>query len=206
MSRDSAGHWETMYEDSNPTELSWFEPVPSRSLALIQATGLPPDAPLLDVGGGASSLVDHLLAAGYTDVSVLDIAPAALAQVRARLGPAARRVEWIVADVTAFQPKRRYAMWHDRAVVHFLTAAAERERYLAVLTASLAPGGHVVLATFGPQGPTRCSGLPVQRYSADDLGMLLGTGFRLRRTLQEDHRTPAGGYQQFVYTWWQAAA
>jgi len=206
MSRDSAGHWETMYEDSNPTELSWFEPVPSRSLALIQATGLPPDAPLLDVGGGASSLVDHLLAAGYTDVSVLDIAPAALAQVRARLGPAASRVEWIVTDVTAFQPKRRYAMWHDRAVVHFLTAAAERERYLAVLTASLAPGGHVVLATFGPQGPTRCSGLPVQRYSADDLGMLLGTGFRLRRTLQEDHRTPAGGYQQFVYTWWQAAA
>jgi len=206
MSRDSAGHWETMYEDSNPTELSWFEPVPSRSLALIQATGLPPDAPLLDVGGGASSLVDHLLAAGYTDVSVLDIAPAALAQVRARLGPAARRVEWIVTDVTAFQPKRRYAMWHDRAVVHFLTAAAERERYLAVLTASLAPGGHVVLATFGPQGPTRCSGLPVQRYSADDLGMLLGTGFRLRRTLKEDHRTPAGGYQQFVYTWWQAAA
>lgn len=206
MSRDSARHWGTMYEGSDPTELSWFEPVPSRSLALIQAAGLPPDAPLLDVGGGASSLVDHLLAAGYTDVGVLDIAPAALAQARARLGTAAGRVEWIVADVAAFQPKRRYALWHDRAVVHFLTAAAERERYLAVLTATLAPGGHVVLATFGPQGPTRCSGLPVRRYSAEDLGMLLGTGFRLRRTHQEDHRTPAGRYQQFVYTWWQAAA
>jgi hypothetical protein len=137
---------------------------------------------------------------------MLDIAPAALAQARARLGPAAPRVEWIVADVTTFQPTRRYAMWHDRAVLHFLTTSGERERYLAVLMAALVPGGHVVLATFGPQGPTRCSGLPVQRYSAEDLGTLLGTGFRLRGRHREDHRTPGGQYQQFVYTWWQAAA
>lgn len=115
-------------------------------------------------------------------------------------------MEWIVADVTTFQPKRRYALWHDRADLHFLMAPAERERYLAVLAAALVPGGHVVLATFGPQGPTRCSGLPVQRYSVEPVGVLLGSGFRLERNFCEDHRTPSGHSQQFMYTWWRAAA
>jgi trans-aconitate methyltransferase len=176
------------------------------SLDLIQGTGVAFTDPILDVGGGASQLVDHLIALGHTDVSVLDIAPAALEAARARLGPAAKQAEWIAADVTTFQPQRRYALWHDRAVLHFLLTPSERAQYLGVLAASLAPRGHLVLATFGPQGPTRCSGLPVQRYSEEDLGALLGSDFQLRRCEIENHLTPSGHHQQFLWSWWQTGS
>ena len=206
MSGGSAGHWQRIYQTKSPTELSWYEAVPQRSFDLIQATGVTLAAPILDVGGGASQLVDHLLAAGYTDISVLDIAPAALEEARARLGPAAERVEWIAADVTTFQPRRRYVLWHDRAVLHFLLAPSERAQYLTVLGTALARQGHLILAIFGPQGPPRCSGLPVQRYSEKDLGALLGSHFKLRRSEMENHRTPAGHLQQFLWSWWQAVS
>jgi SAM-dependent methyltransferase len=206
MSPDPADHWQRMYETRRATDVSWYQPMPTRSLELIQATGVPRNAPILDVGGGTSRLPDSLLAAGYTDLSVLDVAPAALAQARARLGPLAERVTWVVADVTNFEPERRYALWHDRAVLHFLLRAEEQARYLAALRRGLTQQGHVVLATFGPGGPERCSGLPVQRYSLDALEVLLGPGFQLRRSEIEQHRTPAGGTQEFLYTWWQAAA
>jgi SAM-dependent methyltransferase len=204
MVAESAGHWERIYRTKSPTEVSWYEPAPEISLALIGATGVGCTAPIIDVGAGASQLVDHLVADGYRDVTVLDIAPAALALARARLGPTAAQVVWVVSDVTAFQPERRYHLWHDRAAFHFLMTGEERARYLRVVEAALAPGGHLVLATFGPEGPRRCSGLPVQRYSTEDLGVLLGPGFRLRRSELQDHPTPAGQSQQFLWSWWQA--
>jgi SAM-dependent methyltransferase len=195
-----------MYEARRATDVSWYQPVPERSLGLIQATGVPREGPIIDVGGGASRLVDHLLAAGYTDVSVLDLAPAALAQARARLGPLAERVTWVAADTTTFAAGRRYTLWHDRAVLHFLLRTEEQGRYVATLRRALAERAHVALATFGPGGPERRSGLPVQRYSAEALKALLGPGFQLRRGEVEQHRTPAGGTQEFLYTWWQAGA
>jgi len=204
MGVDPAAHWQRLYETRSADQVSWYEPVPERSLELIRATGIPLEAPILDVGGGASLLVDHLLASGYTDISVLDLSPAALAQARARLGPAAGQVTWIAADITSFVPERRYALWHDRAVFHFILRPDEQRRYLAALRKGLAPHGHVVLATFGPGGPERCSGLPVQRYSVAALEVLLGPGFQLRSSRIEQHRTPGGETQEFLYTWWQA--
>lgn len=197
-------HWERVYKTKQPGEVSWYEPVPARSLALIQATSEPLTAPILDVGGGASTLVDHLLGAGYTDISVLDIAAGALDRARGRLGPLAARVTWIEADITRFQSSRRYAIWHDRAVFHFLTSAHDRAAYLDVLQSSLRSGGHFVLATFGPEGPLRCSGLETQRYSEREVSALLGTLFTLKRQCTEEHRTPAGQIQQFQYGWWQS--
>ncbi len=196
-------HWERVYGTRLPTEVSWYEPVPERSLELIRATGEPPGAPILDVGGGASTLVDGLLLGGATDVTVLDIVAGALERSRARLGADSARVTWIEGDITSFRPARAYAVWHDRAVFHFLTDDRDRERYLAVLGSALRPGGHVVLATFGPDGPTRCSGLATRRYGVHELGDLLGPGFELRKHLLEEHRTPATVTQQFIYGWWR---
>jgi SAM-dependent methyltransferase len=206
MQAEPATHWSHLYLNKRAAELSWYEPYPRRSLELIQETGVAADAPILDVGGGASLLVDELLKLGYSDVTVLDLAPEALAQSQSRLGPAAERVRWIEADVTRFRLPRRYAVWHDRAVLHFLIDAEEQEQYVRALRDALMPEGHLVLATFGPAGPTRCSGLPVQRYSPETLSTLLGPDFALRNSVLEDHRTPAGGVQQFLYTRWQAVA
>ena len=197
-------HWEAVYRTKAATETSWYQPVLQRSLELIQATSVGPGAAILDVGGGASTLVDHLLAAGFADVTVLDIAPTALAQARVRLGAKAASVQWIAADITTWQPTRRYVVWHDRAVFHFLVDPALRARYLGSLRAALAPGGHVVIATFGPEGPTRCSGLDVQRYSTETLSAVLGSAFRLMRSQLEEHVTPAGKRQQFLYCWWRS--
>jgi SAM-dependent methyltransferase len=200
----SQEHWNQVYRAKRATELSWFESRPRRSLDSIRQTGVALDAPILDVGGGASLLVDELLGLGYTDVTVLDLAPAALEQSRDRLGPAASRVTWIAADVRTFQVRRRYAVWHDRAALHFLLGAHDQKQYLTALRSALAPGGHLILATFGPAGPTRCSGLPVERYSVETLSALLGPGFGLRESTLEDHYTPAGVAQQFLRTRWQA--
>jgi SAM-dependent methyltransferase len=206
MAGGSREHWNQLYRVKSAAELSWYEAHPRRSLQSIQETGVPADAPILDVGGGVSVLVDDLLELGYTDVTILDLAPAALAQSRERVGLAGERVTWIAADVTTFRPPRRYAIWHDRAVLHFLLDIKEQERYVAVLRRALAPRGHVILAAFGPGGPTRCSGLPVQRYSVERLSGLLGPGFELRDSTLEDHHTPSGATQQFLHTRWQAVA
>jgi SAM-dependent methyltransferase len=206
MTDDPRAHWQTVYQTRSPTEASWYQAVPQRSLELIQGAGLLPEAAILDVGGGASTLVDHLLAAGFADLTVVDIAPAALDAARARMGAAASRVQWIAADITGWQPVRRYGLWHDRAVFHFLVDPTLRARYVDVLRTALVPGGHVVIATFGPEGPTRCSGLDVRRYSADELSAVLGPSFHLVGSQVEEHITPAGGTQQFLYGWWQAEA
>jgi SAM-dependent methyltransferase len=206
MTTNAADHWERLYQGKNAAELSWFESTPRRSLQSIRDTGVSLNAPILDVGGGASLLVDELLQVGYTNVTVLDLAPAALAQSKDRLGPAAERVTWIATDVTTFRPLRRYAVWHDRAVLHFLAGKLEQESYVEALRNALAPGGHVILATFGPGGPTRCSGLPVQRHSVETLSALLGPEFELRSSTFEDHLTPTRVAQRFLHTRWQARA
>lgn len=153
------------------------------------------------MGGGASTLVDNLLEAGYQDISVLDIASSAFTQARARLGAKAAQATWIESDILEFEPSRSYAVWHDRAVFHFLTDAADRERYLDVLSKSLQSRGHFLLATFGEEGPTRCSGLDIQRHSVEMLKALLEPDFRMRAHEIEEHRTPMGAAQEFLYSW-----
>lgn len=204
MSDSRKVHWQSVYGEKDPTEVSWFQPVPDKSLRLIQRTGARHSDPILDAGGGASTLVDHLLGEGYQDVSVLDISGIALARSRARLGESAERVNWIEADVTKFEPSRRYYVWHDRAVFHFLTEAEDRHRYVDVVRRALQPNGHFVLSTFGPEGPLRCSGLDIRRYGVEQLRELFGATFELRDYELEEHRTPTGSKQQFLYSWWKA--
>ncbi len=173
MSEPRKSHWEHVYGTKEATEVSWFQPVPEKSLQLIRATGVGHAQAILDAGGGASTLVDNLLAEGFRDVSVLDISANALLKSRQRLGERADKVSWIEADVTEFDPSRPYDLWHDRAVFHFLTDAADRDRYIDVVRRSLKSGGNLVLATFGPQGPLRCSGLDICRYGIEQLAELL---------------------------------
>lgn len=204
MSDSSRAHWQNVYESKDPTEVSWYQPVPERSLRLIRETGIAKSDPILDVGGGASTLVDHLLQEGYSDISVLDISGHALDRSRARLGKSADAVDWIEADVTTFAPPRQYALWHDRAVFHFLTDPADRDNYIDVVTRAIKANGYFVLATFGPEGPQRCSGLDIRRYSVQRLQDLFGDRLHLGGHHLEDHRTPMGSTQQFLYSWWQA--
>ena len=192
-------HWEQVYREKAADAVSWFQAEPRISLELIRSCTAPGDA-VIDVGGGASRLVDHLLAEGYTDLTVLDIAAAALQQARTRLGDPASRVQWLTQDVTRWHPGRQYALWHDRAVFHFLTEPRDRAAYLANLWAALGAGGHAVMASFALDGPERCSGLPVQRYSPESLLAELGAGFQLRRSHSEEHLTPMGRVQRFQYS------
>lgn len=195
-------HWERVYGSKQSTEVSWYQPRPEQSLQLIRDADLPANTPIIDVGGGASTLVDHLLDAGYRDVTVLDIAAGAFEHSRRRLGSRADDVEWIVADVTGFDAQRSYGLWHDRAVLHFLTEAAARHRYVEVLDSALSRGAHLVLSTFGPEGPRKCSGLDVRCYDIETLTELLGDRFELRSSELETHTTPGGSTQQFLYTSW----
>jgi len=192
-------HWENTYSEKTPEKVSWYEPRPQRSLELIQATGLGREAGILDVGGGASGLAAQLLSMGYTDLTVADISATALAHAQAELAGDAARVSWVEADVRTHDFGRRYDLWHDRAVFHFMVSAANRDGYLNVLRTTLRPGSHLIIATFGPQGPTQCSGLPVQRYSAEELQRVLGEDFELVSSSLAVHQTPSGASQQFLY-------
>ena len=195
---ETSRHWEDVYAQGDE-RASWTQDRPEASLRAIAAAGAAPDAPIIDVGGGSSRLAAALLEAGHTDVSVLDISAAALELAMERLGPDAGRVTWIVADLLGWTPERRYGIWHDRAVLHFFTADAQRAEYAARVRACLDTGGHAVIATFAPDGPTTCSGLPVRRSSADDVLALLGAGFRAIGTHVEHHRTPGGRTQPFTW-------
>jgi len=193
-------HWESIYRNREPTAVSWYQREARLSLELIRRVAPDPDAPVLDVGGGASTLVDGLLGAGYGDITVLDLAAAALARAIERLGNRAAQAKWIVADVLdAALPPASCAVWHDRAVFHFLTDARDRARYVAQIKRVVRPGGHVIVASFGPDGPARCSGLEVMRYSSEGLHAEFGAAFRLLDSAREDHRTPDGTVQAFVY-------
>jgi SAM-dependent methyltransferase len=193
-------HWEAIYTTKPVTEVSWYQEHSDVSLDLIKRTGVSRSGGIIDVGGGASRLVDDLLGAGYSDVSVLDISASALQAARARLGWLAGAVSWIEADITEVElPRQRFDVWHDRAVFHFLTGAADRERYVKAVRQSVNRGGHVIVSTFGPDGPLRCSGLPVVRYSPEGLHDEFGTVFELVEHASEAHRTPFGTIQKFIY-------
>lgn len=199
MSEERKQHWNAVYQGKAGSEVSWYQAYPAISLQLIERTGVGTDASLLDVGGGASVLVDNLLLKGFSRVAVLDISAASLECARQRLGEKAGRVEWLVSDVTRFQPEHTYDLWHDRAVFHFLTDEKERQRYIEVLTSALHEGGYLVLATFALDGPEQCSGLPVERYDVDKMQAVLGEAFILLDSRREIHVTPDGKEQRFCY-------
>lgn len=193
-------HWDEVYATKPAQAVSWYQPHAALSLELIRRTGAGRDAAIIDVGGGASTLVDDLLADGYRDLTVLDLSAAALDVARRRLGRTAGAVRWLDGDVTAAAlPARRFDVWHDRAVFHFLTEAAQRRAYVEQVMRAVKPGGHVIVATFAPDGPLQCSGLPVMRYSADSLHDEFGTAFELVEHRDESHLTPAGKVQHFIY-------
>jgi SAM-dependent methyltransferase len=194
-----ASHWQLIYARRRPHELSWFQAEPTLSLRLIEAACPNRTAGILDVGGGTSRLVDGLLERGYARLGVLDVAKSALAVVSERLGQQAEEVEFFAADVTEFESPHPWDLWHDRAVLHFLTDDSGRVAYRMALRSALPPGGHVVIATFAPDAPPRCSGLDVVRYDAASLTEALGPGFELVETEREEHQTPAGTIQPFVY-------
>ncbi|MNJ33204.1 bifunctional 3-demethylubiquinone-9 3-methyltransferase/ 2-octaprenyl-6-hydroxy phenol methylase [compost metagenome] len=197
-------HWERVYAERSATELSWFEPSPATSLKAIALTGLKAGARGVDVGGGASALVDRLVRDGFR-MTVLDIAAGGLAVARQRLGMVAEQVDWVVADVTQWRPTGQYDLWHDRAVFHFLAHEDDRHRYVETLAASLRSGGWIIMATFAPDGPERCSGLPVQRWSSVGLQAELGDRFALRADWTETHTTPSGAAQKFTWAVFQRA-
>jgi SAM-dependent methyltransferase len=197
MSRKS--HWEKVYRDKPADQVSWFQAEPQVSLALIEAAGLNKHDRIIDIGGGASVLVDFLLQRGFRRPAVLDISAAALAHARARLGAQADQVAWLEADVTEFAPAREFSLWHDRAVFHFLTQPTDRVKYRQVLESALLPQGQVIIATFAKGGPEKCSGLDIVQYDAGSLCAELGQGFELLEAREEIHRTPRASDQHFVY-------
>ncbi|MGI9084846.1 MAG: class I SAM-dependent methyltransferase [Aeromicrobium sp.] len=189
--------WENVHDGKDVDGVSWWQSVPDLSLDLVDSTGVGRDRPIIDVGAGWSTLVDHLVARGYRDLTAVDLSATALRTVRDRLGPAGDGVVLEVADVLDLHRDRRYALWHDRAVYHFLTEPDERDDYFASMERCLEPGGWAVVATFGPDGPLTCSGLPIVRYSHDELAAQF-PGYQLVATDGEDHETPWGSSQQFT--------
>lgn len=196
----SRKHWEQVYTTKTSTDVSWFQDHATQSVALIRSTAVAQDAAIIDVGGGASTLVDDLMEDGYSNLTVLDLSAAALAASQARLGEAANRVAWRVDDITRARFERHaYDVWHDRAVFHFLTTPQERDAYVRAVLHAVKPGGHVIVATFAEDGPEKCSGLPVMRYSPTDLHAEFGAPFTLLRQEREAHHTPFGTTQEFIY-------
>ena len=198
MGVDRKSHWEGVYRNRPAEELGWFQPRAGISLELIAATGIT-NAAVIDMGAGTSRLVDDLVAAGYTDITVVDLAEHALSLAQARLGKAAAQIDWIAADATTIELPRTYDIWHDRAVFHFLTDPADRAAYLERMHRHLRTGGQAIIAAFAPDGPQQCSGLPVQQYDEHSLAETLGPDYALIETRRELHHTPSGVAQAFVY-------
>ncbi|HWV65075.1 class I SAM-dependent methyltransferase, partial [Chitinophaga sp.] len=190
-------HWENIYSNKKPEEMSWTQEVPAASLALINSFNVPKNAPVIDIGGGESKLVDHLLAAGYTDITVLDISAHALEHAKARLGEQAKSVNWLVQDVTTFVPARSYAVWHDRATFHFLTTPEQIAAYLRA--AGNAVNGYMAIGTFSDKGPEKCSGLTIKQYSEETLTEQLTPLFEKLHCTTEDHITPFNTRQHFLF-------
>jgi 2-polyprenyl-3-methyl-5-hydroxy-6-metoxy-1,4-benzoquinol methylase len=197
---NSAAHWETIYRTKAPDAVSWYRPHLDVSLDLIQRSAQSRSAAIIDVGGGESTLVDDLVQRGFDNITVLDISNTALETTKKRLGEAGERVHWLAADVTRVSlPHRSFDVWHDRAVFHFLTAPEDQAAYVRNVLDATRPGGFAIVSTFGPEGPTRCSGLDVIRYDSETLHARFGAGFRLIESSKEVHYTPWGGAQQFLY-------
>jgi SAM-dependent methyltransferase len=200
QSESRQAHWEGVYTKKGENEVSWFQENPAPSLELIAQVGATPASAIIDIGGGASRLVDNLVARGFEDVTVLDLSEAALEAAKARLGGRAARVHWIVADATVWEPPKAYDIWHDRAAFHFLTEDRDRAAYVARLERALKVGGYAIIATFALDGPERCSGLPVVRYDPESLGKTLGRAFQLVDTRRDTHATPWGSDQSFQFS------
>ncbi len=197
-------HWETVYSSKSTDSVSWYQERAGRSLRLVHETVLPVSASIIDVGGGASTLVDDLLGEGYSSVTVLDLSAAALSAARTRLGERAESVTWIEANITDVTlPAGAYDVWHDRAVFHFLTTTEERRVYIATLMRALKPDGHVIMATFADDGPIQCSGLSVMRYSPSALHAEFGSAFTLLKQEREEHHTPSGAVRKFIYCYFR---
>jgi SAM-dependent methyltransferase len=193
-------HWEKIYREKAPDAVSWYRPHLETSLALIEKAAPERSVSIIDVGGGESTLVDDLLAHGYQIITVLDVSQTAIDVTKKRLGPASKGVQWVTADIVNGElAPNAYDVWHDRAVFHFLTAMDHRVAYVRQVARALKPGGHVLVSTFGPEGPTKCSGLEVVRYDAESLHEEFGVRFRLLDSIKELHNTPFGTTQQFLY-------
>ena len=197
---DRSAHWDKVYATKGEAEVSWFQDSPAISLEMIRAAGADHGAAIIDIGGGASRLVDALLQDGYRKLAVLDLSTNALDAAKRRLGGAASTVDWIVADVTAWRPAKAYDVWHDRAAFHFLTDPRDRAAYVERLRSAVALRGHVIIATFAPDGPEKCSGLPVQRHDSASLAAELGPEFELVETRSEMHHTPWNATQAFQFS------
>jgi 2-polyprenyl-3-methyl-5-hydroxy-6-metoxy-1,4-benzoquinol methylase len=198
-------HWEGVYTTKGEREVSWFQENPAPSLELIALAGLSADAAIIDIGGGASRLVDALVERKIGQVTVLDLSAAALDAAKGRLGARGGDVEWVVADVTTWKPSKTYDLWHDRAAFHFLTDASDRSAYVGHLKTAVRSGGHVILGTFALDGPERCSGLPIMRYDSAMLGAILGAKFDLIGFRRHDHTTPWGAVQRFQFSTFRRA-
>ena len=196
---DAARHWDQRFRDAGPTEVSWYQPEPTMSLELIDELSLAPDDPIIDIGGGASLLVDSLVERGYRDLTVLDVSEQALSAARRRLGDRAADLTWVLADLRDWRPSRRYRLWHDRAVFHFLTEPAGQAHYRALAAEAVASGGHLIVGAFAADGPTHCSGLPVARYTPDQLAGAFMPAFLPVSSRRETHHTPGGAAQPFTW-------
>ena len=192
-------HWEKVYTKKSPSEVSWYQTHPGISLELIASRGIDHSAKIIDVGAGASVLVDKLLEAGYTDISVLDISSKAIDHAKERMESRAEQTVWIITDITEFEPSRQYDLWHDRAVFHFLTEKIDRQKYVEVLKKALKPQGHLILSAFSLEGPPKCSGLNVERYDVEKMKQELGDEFEFIKSVNESHVTPWQAKQEFIY-------
>jgi ubiquinone/menaquinone biosynthesis C-methylase UbiE len=200
---ETKAHWEKIYQTKQPSEVSWTQNVPESSLRLLHSFKLPQTAAVIDIGGGDSRLVDHLLNEDFQDISVLDISENALARAKKRLEEKAKLVKWIVSDITEFVPERKYDLWHDRATFHFLTTEEQIEQYISTAMRAIADGGYAIISTFSKIGPDKCSGLEIRKYSEELLQAQLTRGFKKLECFTEDHLTPFGTVQNFLFCGFQ---
>lgn len=196
---DRKNHWETIYQTKQLNEVSWFQPTPETSLSFFKTLNIPTAAKIIDIGGGDSFLVDHLLDLGFEDITVLDISKTALERAKNRLGNRANKVKWVVADAATFKPTEQYDFWHDRAAFHFLTNDDEVANYVKTVSQAIAPNGYLIIGTFSEQGPKKCSGIDIKQYSENSLSQLFYTGFKKLNCFTVEHQTPFNTVQQFVF-------
>ena len=196
---DRKQHWENIYQTKELNDVSWFQPTPETSLQFIQQFNLPKTAKIIDVGGGDSLLVDHLLSLGFQDITVLDISPSAIERAKQRLGDRVEDVKWIVADAASFKPTTKYDLWHDRAAFHFLTDKQEVSNYVEIAQQSIHPSGVLVIGTFSMQGPNKCSGMEVKQYSEESMTHLLKKYFEKIKCIRVEHKTPFDNFQNFIF-------
>jgi len=195
----SQSYWDKVYLDKSENEVSWFQEHPTKSLNLIGELNLPKNASIIDIGGGESRLVDHLLAQGFSDITVLDISDVSLEKLKHRLGDTGKKVKYISSDVVTLRPDTQFDLWHDRATFHFLTNLEQINQYLEIINSALLPGGNLIISTFSKNGPEKCSGLPIHQYSENELKNLFAKYFNNTKCFEDTHVTPWGTAQSFVY-------